>query len=62
MDYEFRFFHHGLLEALHVTALPDDREALERARAYLETGPNFQYVEVRCGLRFLGRVEKDGRR
>ena len=57
MDYEFRFFRKGLLEALHVTVLPNDGEALERARAYLNASPHFQYIEVRCGLRYLDRVE-----
>jgi hypothetical protein len=59
MDYEFRFYRGGQFEALHMTAVDTDTEALERARAYLRASPCFGYVEVRRGFRFMRRVESD---
>jgi hypothetical protein len=59
MDYEFRFYRGSQFEALHMTAVDTDTEALERARAYLRASPYFGYVEVRRGFRFMRRVEND---
>jgi hypothetical protein len=59
MDYEFRFYRDGEFEALHMTAVDSDTEALERARAYLRASPEFAYIEVRRGFRFMQRVEND---
>lgn len=59
MDYEFRFYRGGRFEALHMTAVDTDTEALERARTYLRATPYFGYVEVRRGFRFMRRVEND---
>ena len=55
-DYEFRFFRHGALTAIHVTAMENDSEACVRARIYLEETPSFEHVEVRSGLRFMQKV------
>jgi hypothetical protein len=55
-EYEFRFFRHGTLAAVHVTAMDSDSEACDRARVYLESTPSFERVEVRSGLRFMQKV------
>ena len=59
MDYEFRFYRDREFEALHMTAVDSDTEALERARAYLRASPHFSHVEVRRGFHFMLRVESD---
>ena len=59
MDYEFRFFRGSMFEALHMTALESDTEALERARAYLRSASYFSHVEVRRGFHFMRRIESD---
>jgi hypothetical protein len=59
MDYEFRFFCAGEFEALHMTAVASDGEALERARATLRASPHFSHVEVRRGFHFIRRIESD---
>ena len=59
MDYEFRFFRGPEFEAVHMTAVETDTEALERARAYLKHSPYFSHVEVRRGVSFMRRLEND---
>jgi hypothetical protein len=59
MDYEFRFYRGPEFEALHMTAVESDAEAVERARAYLRAGPHFSHVEVRRGFRFMRRIDSD---
>jgi hypothetical protein len=59
MDYEFRFYTGPAMEALHITAVESDSEALERARAYLRTVSGFSHVEVRRGFHFMRRIDKD---
>jgi hypothetical protein len=59
MDYEFRFYRGQALEALHVTAVDNDTEACERARAYLQKSPAFSHVEVRRGFSYMRRIEAD---
>ena len=59
MDYEFRFYRGSQFEALHMTAVDTDTEALERARAYLRTVPGFSHVEVRRGFHFMRRIDRD---
>ena len=59
MDYEFRFFRGSVFEALHMTALESDAEALERARAYLRSASYFSHVEVRHGFHFMRRIQSD---
>jgi hypothetical protein len=59
MEYEFRFYRGSHFEAVHLTAVETDVEALERARTYLRHGPQFSHVEVRRGFGFLRLVEND---
>jgi hypothetical protein len=59
MDYEFRFFRGPEFEAVHMTAVETDVQALERARAYLKHSPYFSHVEVRRGVSFMRRIESD---
>lgn len=59
MDYEFRFYREAEFEALHMTAVDSDAEALERARAYLRASPHFSSVVVRRGFHFMRRIAND---
>jgi hypothetical protein len=58
-DYEFRFFRDASLVALHVTVVDSDAEACERARKYLAGGTQFDWVEVRRGIRFMQKIWPD---
>jgi hypothetical protein len=59
MDYEFRFFRGPEFEALHITVMESDTEAVERARLYLRQSPYFSHVEVRRGFHFMRRIASD---
>jgi hypothetical protein len=58
-DYEFRFFRDDALMALHVTFVDSDAEACERARKYLAGDTQFDWVEVRRGIRFMQKIWPD---
>jgi len=44
---------------LHVTGVDNDAEACERARKYLAGGTEFDWVEVRRGIRFMQKIWPD---
>lgn len=57
-EYQFKFFHGDAYRAIYICAVDSDREACDIARAYLRESPEFDVVEVRCGLRFMQRIGK----
>lgn len=59
MDYEFRFFRGPGFDAIHMTSVESDADALERARIYLRQNQSFSHVEVRRGMSFIRRLEND---
>jgi hypothetical protein len=56
-EYEFRFLAEGMSRAVHIVRLNSDHEACLRAYAYLEASPEFDSVVIRCGVRFMRKIE-----
>jgi hypothetical protein len=55
-DYEFRIFRDGAMAEVRVTSVENDDGACAQARKYLSHESEFDWIEVRRGLRFARKI------